>query len=387
MSPKCMVRGLILPLLALFILPLAASWFAYPDTHLPPGFGVFPPAFVQEPPGFNPVVFSVLLFIEVAIALFLLLPRRFGFKPTQSVPMPARKRLPFWFWIGAALMTFFWWLMWARMTPFGDLVYYAFTPLWWGFILMLDGLVYYRRGGYSLLSSNTHVFAISALFSVVGWFFFEYYNYFALGTWYYPYVGEGVLELNHETIAIIFLVAYSTVWPAIFEWYTLLNTYPKLVSRYSNGPKVALSGNFLMWGGFVLVVAMVFLPHPLFWVVWVGPLAIFAGMLIRVGIWTPFTTLAQGNWTPMILMALAALFTGFFWEMWNFGSAHPALPITNPNYWMYDIPYVNVIHIFSDMPLLGYFGYLPFGIMAWLMFICAGKVFGFNTQLLDSEPK
>ena len=67
---------------------------------------------------------------------------------------------------------------------------------------------------------------------------------------------------------------------------------------------------------------------------------------------------------------------------------HPdATPITNPNYWVYDIPYVNVIHIFAEMPLLGYMGYMPFGILAWLIFIWLGQLFGFSTELLQDAPK
>jgi hypothetical protein len=377
-------RGLVWPVLLSVVLPLMAAWFAYPETHEPPGFGVFPPLYVGGTPGFNLVIFCLLALVEVALLIFLLFPQKFGFKPVPSLPKPAPAKFPIWFWIGAALTLFFWWLMWTRVTPFDDLVYYAFSPLWWGFILALDGLVYRRSGGNSLLATKPATFVISAVVSLVGWCYFEYYDYFALGTWYYP--NSTMPELSHETVVIIFLVAYTTVWPAIFEWYTLLNTCPKLASRYSNGPKLSLNGNLLLWGGFVLVTAMVFFPHPLFWVVWIGTLAIFAGMLIRLNIWTPFSALAQGNWGPMILIALGTLFNGLFWELWNYGSAHPALPVTNPNYWVYDVPYVNVIHIFSEMPLLGYFGYMPFGLMAWVMFIWAGKLFSFNTRLLDSEP-
>jgi hypothetical protein len=56
--------------------------------------------------------------------------------------------------------------------------------------------------------------------------------------------------------------------------------------------------------------------------------------------------------------------------------------ITNPNYWQYNIPYVNVIHIFSEMPLLGYFGYIPFGVLVWQVFIWSGKMFNFDSQIL-----
>ena len=379
-------RGLIWPLLLLILLPLAASWFAYPETHLPPGFGVFPPLFVAAPPGFNLTVFIVVLLAEAAVALWLLFPLWFGFQKVTLGPLPAPARLPVWFWIGAVLMGFFWWLMWVRETPFGDLVYYAFTPLWWGFILLLDGIVYRRSGGDSLLASKTKIFVLSALVSLAGWCFFEYFNYFALGNWYYP--NSTMPALSHGMIVALFLIAYTTVWPAIFEWYTLLNTFPKFVARYANGPKLALPGGLLLWGGFALIVAIVFFPHPFFWALWVGTLAVFAGALIRLGIPTPFSDMAQGNWSPMILMALASLFNGFFWELWNWGSAHPnALPVTNSNYWMYDVPYVDIIHLFAEMPLLGYFGYLPFGLLVWVMFIWAGRVFGFDTCLLKGGDR
>ena len=50
--------------------------------------------------------------------------------------------------------------------------------------------------------------------------------------------------------------------------------------------------------------------------------------------------------------ALAALVCGLFWEMWNFFSLAQ---------WKYSIPFVQRFEIF-EMPLLGYAGYLPFGL-------------------------
>lgn len=51
-------------------------------------------------------------------------------------------------------------------------------------------------------------------------------------------------------------------------------------------------------------------------------------------------------------MALAALICGVFWELWNFCSlAH----------WEYTVPFVQRFELFH-MPLLGYAGYLPFGL-------------------------
>jgi hypothetical protein len=75
----------------------------------------------------------------------------------------------------------------------------------------------------------------------------------------------------------------------------------------------------------------------------------------------------------MTLIAVAGLANGFFWEFWNYGSNF-FIPNRNPNYWDYEIPFVNVIHIFSEMPLLGYFAYLPFGIQCWVWLLLASHV-------------
>ena len=57
MSTKSLRLSLVLPVLMMVALPLFASWFAYPLTHLPPEFGVFPPIFVEKPPGFILIIF------------------------------------------------------------------------------------------------------------------------------------------------------------------------------------------------------------------------------------------------------------------------------------------------------------------------------------------
>jgi hypothetical protein len=37
------------------------------------------------------------------------------------------------------------------------------------------------------------------------------------------------------------------------------------------------------------------------------------------------------------------------------------------------------------MPLLGYIGYMPFGILVWMVFIWLGELFGFDTGLLKGD--
>lgn len=134
------MKKLIFPIILALLLPLLASWFAYPETHLPHEFGVFPPQYVADALGFNLTVFCVIALAELMVITLYLIPALFGFKKVDPNPRAQKVALPIWFWIGLVVTLFFWWLMWSRETAFGDLVYYAFTPMWWGFIFVLDGL-------------------------------------------------------------------------------------------------------------------------------------------------------------------------------------------------------------------------------------------------------
>jgi len=65
------------------------------------------------------------------------------------------------------------------------------------------------------------------------------------------------------------------------------------------------------------------------------------------------------DWRFLVVLPLATLCNGFFWEMWN---SH-ALP-----HWYYTVPIVNnAPHLFA-MPLPGYLGYLPFGLELYAMY-------------------
>ncbi len=378
--------SLLWPFLLTLIVPLIAAWFAYPGTHLPPGFGIFPPEQVAGTPGFNLIVFIIIAALALVVTALVLFPQWFGFQGAAPAPAPAHRPLPWWFWVGLVVMLFFWWVMWARPAALGGLVYFAFSPLWWGFITVLDGIVYHRHDGKSLYATKPGMLIFSAIISIAGWGYFEYYDYFVLADWYYP--NGHMSELPQPLIWALFIIAYTTVWPALFEWFNLLNTFPKLAARYQNGPKIPLPGNLLIIVGLAVIAGFTFFPYPMFWGIWIGPMAVITGILMRLNIWSPFTSLSQGNWAPGILIALSSLLNGFFWEMWNFGSENPDIGYpTNPNYWIYDIPYVNVIHIFSEMPLLGYYGYLPFGTLVWVFFIWIGALLNKNTDIyLDGNP-
>lgn len=356
----CLITATFLPLLGSL-----SRWHGLPE-----GYGLFPPQQVPGTPGLNVWYFSAGCLVVLGFILFLAFPRLFGFKAVEPSPQPKPGPFPSWFAPGMVVMLVSWGLMWFG-SPMA--ARYTFVPLWWGFIFALDGWVYSRTNGMSIVAGRKHEMLILAIVSAVGWHLFEYWNYFVLADWYYPYSDL----LTPFGNLVWYTLSYTTVWPVCFEWYMLLASFPALRQRWSNGPKLTSSKPALvaiLLIGFVLLFLLGVFPYPLFWTLWVAPLAILGAALHLAGFWTPLAPLAEGNWSRVMLMAVATFFNGFVWETWNYGSQAFRNVPANPNYWMYDVPYMNVIHLFSEMPLLGYFGYLFFGVLVWLVWLTAAHV-------------
>ena len=93
-------------------------------------------------------------------------------------------------------------------------------------------------------------------------------------------------------------------------------------------------------------------PNFLFPLLWLSPLLIVGSLQTLMGEYHLFTELAVGDWRRAMAAAASALICGFFWEMWNVYSLAK---------WKYSIPLVHRFALF-EMPILGYAGYLPFGL-------------------------
>ncbi len=364
----------------IFILPLIGSLIRWKG--LPPGYGQFPAQMAVEDPGFSVIYFTFGVIVAVLISIFLIFPQLFGFK-IKNDGKTTNKQTPFpiWFWWSLPVLALSWFFMWARIKFILHLEYYTFVPLWWSFILILDGIVYKRNNGISIISKKPHLMQLLAVISCFSWFAFEYLNFFVLENWYYP---NNEIFTNFGNV-FWFSLSYTTVLPAIFEWYLLLKTFSFFRNRYSNGPKLAISTKILVGFyilGFILAFGMGYYPYLLFWVLWVALVPLLSAAMALTGYWTPFTPIKDGNWSPLILIALGTLLNGFFWELWNFGSEwfHNSVP-SNPNYWKYSVPYLDKIHIFSEMPILGYFGYLFFGVNCWIMWLAAAYIFDFDENI------
>jgi hypothetical protein len=344
---------------------------------LPEGFGTFPPQRQPGTPGFHLGVFVLITCLGVGTLAFLFAPSLFGFRgaPAPRTRQPvARVGAPSWFWPGVVTWLLCWAAMWSQPSALGALLNYTFVPMWWGFIAVLDAWVYRRAGGQSLFARRPLGMVAIAAASCIGWFYFEYLDYFVSSNWYYPHAHA----LPDSLRLAWYGLAFTTVLPAIFEVYALLRTFDGLAARYTGGPRWNPSRRTwwrLLGLGVLLMAAVTLWSSAFFWAIWIGPLLILTSALALVGCWTPFSPMREGDWSRVVLISLASVSTYFVGEMWNFWSA-PG----NPNFWKYEVPFVGVFHVF-EMPLLGYFGYLPFGMYCWVWWLHSAHVLGLAPEL------
>lgn len=372
MSTSRKVGYLLLTMIIIFFTPYIALLIK--EGEIPPGFFHFPAVEATPKPGFNYLVVVITSLLFGAFLLLLLVPRLFGFKKNSTpVQRPPRVKLPSWFWIGLVLWGMIMIMFWAKLTGPKWIINWALLPLWWGFILMLDGVVFARNGGRSMVKNATAELVAMGVLSISGWLIFEYFNFFIDLNWYYPAANI----MHHDEFLLYAVIGSSAFIPMAFEWYQLLRTFPTLNTRYRSGRKVQYTKTtkiILLVIAWALLFGMSYYPNSLFYGVWLAPLAILIIVLGMLGIWTPFQSIKErGDWTSLVILAPVWVLQGLCVEWWNHLSYEHALhgPTANPGYWNYCIPYVNFTHIFN-MPLLGYLGYVPFSLYCFLWVITMG---------------
>jgi len=246
---------------------------------------------------------------------------------------------------GVLLIAFWWPVAWLRLSPLSD---FYFFPLWLGYILTVDGLVELRTGT-SLLVRSRRDFALLFASSTPFWWIFELMNRY-LDNWHYT------APVRYSPIAYVLLasIAFSTVIPAVLEMSELISSFgfgnriPKLPKLRLSTPAI-VSLHLLGW---LMIVAVIAFPHYMFPLAWLSIFFLVEPINALMGQRSIASFVRDGNWAALWNIMLATLVTGCFWEMWNYFSMPK---------WTYSVPFVGSAHLF-EMPLLGYTGYLPFGL-------------------------
>lgn len=248
-------------------------------------------------------------------------------------------------WIGGLLVAVSWPLNW--LLP-GPRTHVLFFPLWLGYTLVVDALVL-RRTGSSLFSRSPRDFGLLFVLSAPAWWLFEIINW-RTGNWLY--LGRELFSpLEYFAYASL---SFSTVIPAVFTTAELMRTFG-WIERFARGPRIRSTPR-VCWGlfvtGSVMLGLLVAWPRYFYPFVWLSLFFIVEPVNAWLGKRSILIRLHDGDWRTVVALWTGALTCGFFWEMWNYFS-YPK--------WTYHVPFANFAHLF-EMPLLGYLGYLPFGL-------------------------
>ncbi len=266
-------------------------------------------------------------------------------------PQTASSRsFPWWGWVGLAGGGMAWFLAWTRFEWFAGLQPHTFTPLWLAFIVVINALSY-RHNGHCMMLDRPLYFLVLFPVSSAFWWFFEYLNRF-VQNWYY--IGPEFSAWEYFWYATL---PFSTVLPAVLsmrDWISSTRWIQTIFINYKSiqlpHPK-AFAALVLAASAAGLALIGVW-PNIFFSLLWVSPLLIIISLQTLMGEAHILGRLATGDWTGVVAASLAAVICGGFWEMWNYFSLAK---------WEYSIPFVHRYQIF-EMPLLGYAGYLPFGL-------------------------
>ena len=256
-----------------------------------------------------------------------------------------------------------WAASWLKLGPFGE---YSFFPLWLGYILTIDALVF-RRKGTSLLTRSPVAFGAMFVASVPLWWFFEGINHFTQN-WHYL----GAQEYSTLQYVLVASWNFSVVIPAVFETSELVGSLA-FMRRFRRVAAVRASSQVLtaaMVLGLLSFLALLLWPRYAFPATWLCLFLLLDPINYLQGRPSVIARLRLGDWRLVVALGAGAVVCGWFWEMWNYW-AFPK--------WEYSVSLVDFVHVF-EMPLLGYGGYVPFGLEVY-------AVYHFLTGVVGRVPK
>jgi len=278
---------------------------------------------------------------------------------------------PLYGWIGIVLVVLFWTLNWTLTGLRTD---WGFFPLWLGYCLTVDAIVF-KIKGTSLIKRNFKKYFILFLISAPSWWLFEFFNGFTKN-WFY----EGRQYFTNFQYIILATISFSTVMPAVFETAELAGTFnwiKKFKSDKAINIKKSTSLKMFVTGIIMLALIIIF-PKYFYYLIWISLYLIIEPINFFLKTRTLIDHIINGDWKPVLALSIGCLICGFFWEMWNIYS-YPK--------WIYHLPFVNFLHVF-EMPLLGYIGYVPFSLELFALFhlvmgILSPKKFNDYIQLTE----
>ncbi|MBN1481311.1 hypothetical protein EH223_02960 [candidate division KSB1 bacterium] len=255
------------------------------------------------------------------------------------------------FWFGLFLLGFAWSVNWSCT---GLRTHLLFFPLWLGYCLVVDGLVF-RRKGTSLFTRSWQRYIGLFLVSAPAWWLFELIN---MRTQNWHYMGRELFtNLEYGLLASL---SFSTVIPAVFGTAELVSTF-RWIKDSRPFLKVPAEKQQMLWyfiAGWTMLGLLLMWPRYFYPLVWLSVYFIIEPINVWLDNCSLFDRVKSGDWRPVWALWLGCLICGFFWEFWNYWS-YPK--------WTYTTPFVQFVHVF-EMPVIGYLGYVPFSMELFALY-------------------
>ena len=251
--------------------------------------------------------------------------------------------------LGTTLTAISWVFAWSNA---GIMSEYSFFPLWIGYILTINGIgeAAYRT---SLIRVMRWYFLALFIASIPLWWFFEVVNG-VVHNWEYI--------LPHPISGLHYVIQastnFATVLPAVLSTAFVAHWMLRGYGLEATGVPWIVWRSHLLASIFIGLVSFAGLwafPQETFPLLWVAPILFLEPVAYVAGLPSLLRVLTDGRYLLPVSVMSATLFTGIWWELWNFYSMPK---------WIYHIPYVGFWKIF-EMPVLGYFGYPFFGIIVF----------------------
>jgi hypothetical protein len=280
--------------------------------------------------------------------------------------------MPFQFLLGLAILALSEAAMLLRIEPFWT----WHTPIaWTAYILVVDGIILKKRGS-SWLATNRREFFFLAAVSIPLWMIFEAYN-LLIRNWYYINLPQNLMVRF-----LGYAWAFATISPGIFQTAELVavlrrsgHLSPQVEIRSvptSTGDRsfLAIDRAFIGIGVAMLVWPIVWPSPYLAAPVFLGFIFLLDPINARAGDESLLRDIRSGNYDRLIHLLAGGFICGGLWEFWNYWARTK---------WIYTVPIVGDIKIF-EMPILGYFGFPPFALECFTMYVFVRRLIWRGTK-------
>jgi hypothetical protein len=270
-----------------------------------------------------------------------------------------RRALPSYGWLGIVALASAEWLMFHGIEPVAT----YFTPIAWSAYILIADAAVFAVSGRSRLQDAPLVFARMALLSIPLWLIFEAYN-LRLANW--TYVG---VPAAWPAALLGYGWSFATITPGIFVTadfiHALMPERPWPAWNISRAAE-----NRMMITGAACLLAPWIAPRHIaeymFGLVWTGFLLFLDPLNRRLGLPSFLEDLSEGLRGRLYSFLGAGWVCGWLWEFWNYWSAAK---------WHYTFRMFQNMKIF-EMPVPGYFGFIPFALECFVMYVSAARALG-----------